>query len=84
MGRAEGEEGEEEVAAVEEEEAAVAVQTSLSLVEIGNVQPEFGMMEMISVSLRNRGWKPDQMFLPEEEGRRNKGLKPKCLCRPYI
>lgn len=47
---------------MEEEEAAVAVQTSLSLVEIGNVQPEFGMMEMISVSLRNRGWKPGPLI----------------------
>lgn len=42
----------------EEEEAAVAIQTSLNLVEIGNVQPKFGTMEMIFVSSRNQGWNP--------------------------
>lgn len=42
----------------EEEEAAVAIQTSLNLVEIGNVQPKFGTMEMIFVSLKNQGWNP--------------------------
>lgn len=40
----------------EEEEEEEAIQTSLNLVEIGNVQPKFGMMEMISVSSRNQGW----------------------------
>lgn len=40
----------------EEEEAIVAIQTNLSLVEIGNVQPEFGMMEMIFVSSRDQDW----------------------------
>lgn len=53
----------------EEEEAVVAIQTSLSLVEVGNVQPKFGMMEMIFVSSRNQGWNPDQMPQPEEEGK---------------
>lgn len=41
--------------AVENEEAAVAIQTSLNLVEIGNVQQKFGTMERIFVSLRNQG-----------------------------
>lgn len=40
---------------VENEEAAVAIQINLNLVEVGNVQPKSGMMEMIFVSLRNQG-----------------------------
>lgn len=48
----EEDEGEE---LVENEEAAVAIQINLNLVEVGNVQPKSGMMEMIFVSLRNQG-----------------------------
>lgn len=52
----------------EEEEAVVAIQTSLSLVEVGNVQPKFGMMEMIFVSSRNQGWNPGLSVILGESG----------------
>lgn len=61
---------------MEEEEAAVAIQTSLSLVETGNVQPKFGMMEMIFVSLRNQGGNPG---LSVNLGGKRWGLLWRCL-----